>query len=142
LLARPVLDLPQLIDFRPRALDLDADELAARVLTLVQPVGKDQADVVVLGVLDDGLKESLHCSTPFGISDFGTARRLTRARPGLTLCSTPFGITDCEREFYLPPFPAARSILMKPLVRLLSLLLLATPARPALAGAPADEPLR
>src|SRR5262249_12589291 len=41
--AIPVLRLPQLVAVGPGALHLDADELAARVVMLIQPVGKDQA---------------------------------------------------------------------------------------------------
>jgi hypothetical protein len=59
LLAQPVLGLPHLVHAGPGPLHLDADELAAWVAALLQPVGEDQADVVVVGVLDDGLDKSL-----------------------------------------------------------------------------------
>jgi len=38
---------------------LDVDEFPARVTSLLQPVGVDQAERVVLGVIEDGLEEGL-----------------------------------------------------------------------------------
>src|SRR5262249_17402364 len=68
-LAALVARLPQPVAARPGALDLGADELAARVAALLQPVGVEQAPGVIVGILDDGLDESLlgaHAGSPGG----------------------------------------------------------------------------